>query len=475
MHIDRSYGVNYADDDDILDDDDDDDSVYPNYYGITCPMEALASFENVTSWDRSTGQWSADKPYKNKWGNTVNVTTPDCNYCFSYFSTYPQPTGAAGDYTLETPLEYMTNTSSIIDGCDCMGVFPIPEKVCLGDRKYLSGDTRFKCQSSTDNFHGDLTKFINDWGWSDYVYATANADGSLNRIVSTVVSVSLSRSSLTTSYDKGLEIVDAWENWADKYNHWVEKNTESQMKCFVYISDTTDWLVTKLLYKNALDNTIQSMILCFIIILLATENWILALLTSFNIASIVIVIFGIIYAAGWGLNLFESILVVIIVGFSCDFSIHMADSYIEHEEAGRFEKVKASLGVTGVSIISGSLSTLLATAPMLGAKIVFFSRFGQIMFLTMSLSTVFTLGPFSCILMMFGPQGHAGMMSNFYGPLLRSAFENLEVKESVLRRQSMATHTKPGHEGKAIPMPSHENPIHEAATEEDGGPSEDRL
>ena len=65
MHIDRSYGVNYADDDDILDDDDDDDSVYPNYYGITCPMEALASFENVTSWDRSTG-WSADKPYKNK-------------------------------------------------------------------------------------------------------------------------------------------------------------------------------------------------------------------------------------------------------------------------------------------------------------------------------------------------------------------------------------------------------------------------
>jgi multidrug efflux pump subunit AcrB len=261
------------------------------------------------------------------------------------------------------------------------------------------------------------------------------------------------------------------------------------MKCFVYISDTTDWLTTKLLYKNAVDNTIQSMILCFIIILLATENWILALLTSFNIASIVMVIFGIIYAAGWGLNLFESILVVIIVGFSCDFSIHMADSYIEHEEAGRFEKVKASLGVTGVSIISGSLSTLLATAPMLAANIVFFSRFGQIMFITMALSTVFTLGPFSCILMMFGPQGHQGMISNFYGPLLRSAFENLEVKESVLRRQSMATHaTEPGHGGKNVMMPVHHeeggsnassekessNPIHKAAAEEDGGPSEDR-
>ena len=196
-----------------------------------------------------------------------------------------------------------------------------------------------------------------------------------------------------------------------------------------------------MLYENAVHNTIQSMVLCFLIILFATENWILALMASGNIASIVIVIFGTIYAAGWGLNLFESILVVIIVGFSCDFTIHLADSYIESEKSKRYDKVQASLGVTGVSIVSGSISTLLATAPMMGAQINFFSRFGQIMFITMVLSTVFTLGPLSAMLMIFGPEGHQGMLSNFYGPLVTSAFHGLEEKEAVLRRQSMMAHT----------------------------------
>ena len=103
---------------------------------------------------------------------------------------------------------------------------------------------------------------------------------------------------------------------------------------------------------------------------------------------------------------------VIVVGFAIDFSLHLVDSYLEsdgmlnsvfesskqresvagsdrnsratsteQEYAGRaerrnrvdfddgdaavrYEKVREALSVTGVSIISGSLSTLLATFPM---------------------------------------------------------------------------------------------------------------
>ena len=49
----------------------------------------------------------------------------------------------------------------------------------------------------------------------------------------------------------------------------------------------------------------------------------------------------------------------------------------------RYERVREALSVTGVSIVSGSLSTLLATFPMFFTQITFFSKFGTVMFMTM--------------------------------------------------------------------------------------------
>jgi hypothetical protein len=172
MHIEKQFGINHVDDDDVAGGGDDD-SVAPNYYGISCPMEALAKFENVTAYRKDMS------PHWN-----IRDTSADCNYCFSYFNTYPKPTGAGGEFKLDAPLEYINQTSPIEDGCDCMGIFPIPEKVCIADRAQFREDTRFKCETS-DNFKLDVEKFINAWGWSDHVYATTKSDGSLNRIVGT--------------------------------------------------------------------------------------------------------------------------------------------------------------------------------------------------------------------------------------------------------------------------------------------------
>jgi protein dispatched 1 len=101
------------------------------------------------------------------------------------------------------------------------------------------------------------------------------------------------------------------------------------------------------------------------------------------------VIFGCFHAFGWDLGILESILCVIVVGFSVDFTIHLADGYVESDgdndesnkintdetaEAIRYRKVRGALAVTGVSIISGGVSTLLGTFSMMLATITFFSR-----------------------------------------------------------------------------------------------------
>jgi hypothetical protein len=57
---------------------------------------------------------------------------------------------------------------------------------------------------------------------------------------------------------------------------------------------------------------------------------------------------------------------------------------------------------------------------------IFFVRFGIVMFLTMTLSTLFSLLPFAAALMVIGPLGTDGMLSNIYGPILRKAHAKLE-------------------------------------------------
>ena len=85
------------------------------------------------------------------------------------------------------------------------------------------------------------------------------------------------------------------------------------------------------------------------------------------------------YTHRWGLGLLESINCVLVVGFAVDFTVHLADSYKESHRHTRFEKTQDALTVTGVSILSGSLSTLLATFPMFFAVITFFMKFGYFM------------------------------------------------------------------------------------------------
>lgn len=135
------------------------------------------------------------------------------------------------------------------------------------------------------------------------------------------------------------------------------------------------------------------------------------------------------YLVGWGLGLIEGILCVLVVGFSVDYTVHLTDSYMESKCHTRYEKVhrrrsrshhyrylsvtftlpvhylyiiftlpvhylyitftlqvQDALSITGVSVVSGAISTLGASIPMLFATITFFTKFGIFMLLTIVLS-----------------------------------------------------------------------------------------
>jgi len=203
----------------------------------------------------------------------------------------------------------------------------------------------------------------------------------------------------------------------------------------VHCPSSPNWQQTILLAPAAISGVFVSLILSWIILCIACENWILASLAMFTITCITLVVFGFLTFIGWGLGLLEGILVVLVIGFSVDYTVHLSDSYRACKAPTRYEKVQAALDATGASIVSGAVSTLGAGGIMLTASVAFFKKFGTFIFLTIILSCVFSLAFYACLLLKFGPLGKDGRLINLYGGFLKKAGEHMKEEEEAARKE----------------------------------------
>ena len=84
------------------------------------------------------------------------------------------------------------------------------------------------------------------------------------------------------------------------------------------------------------------------------------------------------------------------------------------ERSDRKGRVQDMLSNVGISVTSGAITTLGASLFMLFAKILFFMQFGIFMFGTIGFSLLYSLGMFTVILGLIGPQGDTGSLIPIY-------------------------------------------------------------
>lgn len=75
---------------------------------------------------------------------------------------------------------------------------------------------------------------------------------------------------------------------------------------------------------------------------------------------------------GWEFGVSESICIVIIIGLSVDYSVHLATEYNHSVHRHRKHKMRHSYKNMGISILSGTITTLGSGAFLFGGKIVTF-------------------------------------------------------------------------------------------------------
>mgnify|MGYP000290954125 CR=1 FL=1 len=84
------------------------------------------------------------------------------------------------------------------------------------------------------------------------------------------------------------------------------------------------------------------------------------------VAVVIVSVLAIEYALGWEIGVSESLAMVILIGFSVDYVVHLSVDYVHSRHVSRHDKMQQAYEEMGISILSGCLTTFGSGAFLFG-------------------------------------------------------------------------------------------------------------
>ena len=106
---------------------------------------------------------------------------------------------------------------------------------------------------------------------------------------------------------------------------------------------------------------------------------------------------------GWEFGIAESVAVVILIGFSVDYVVHLANHYVEAPYKDRKRRIQHALSDIGVSIFSGAITTMISGFALILCKIILFNKFALMIVCTIMFSLFMSFGLFAAFCHACGP------------------------------------------------------------------------
>ena len=146
----------------------------------------------------------------------------------------------------------------------------------------------------------------------------------------------------------------------------------------------------------------------FVILLIASRNIIIALSAIASIAIALVSVLYVIVTRDWRLGIAESICLIIILGLSVDYTVHLANEFVYSQHRHRKYKMKQAYRSIGVSIFSGAVATFGAGAFLYGAELMLYQKFAVIICCTVVISFIVSTIFFGAMMHIFGPMRSCG-------------------------------------------------------------------
>ena len=174
------------------------------------------------------------------------------------------------------------------------------------------------------------------------------------------------------------------------------------------------WSITSL---SLMSNVYLGLSVCFpmvfVVLSMSAGNVVLALYSTVTIAGIVVTVIGIGAGGlmGWDLGTTEAIAAVIVIGFSVDYCVHLANAYIENDAKDRETRTRIALTTMGISVTAGAITTIIAGVFLSACILTFFVKFSFLICWTIISSYMWAVLFFGALCMAAGPSENFGDIS----------------------------------------------------------------
>jgi hypothetical protein len=219
-------------------------------------------------------------------------------------------------------------------------------------------------------------------------------------------------------YEDGLNL---WETWEAYCNEWRASAPEFLQRGFYFTdirkgSGAFHWffLQSKITSEAFTGMTLALGFACAVL-LIATRNIVVTFCAIANISYTVASVMAFMYLVGWKLGVIEALVLVMVIGLSVDYVVHLADAYLEAPAQDRFERTKFMIVRMSRAVVNGAMSTLGAAGFMCATYIIFFQKFGIVILVTVFQSVITSLFFFSAMMALVGPQGTFGNIAICHG------------------------------------------------------------
>lgn len=142
-------------------------------------------------------------------------------------------------------------------------------------------------------------------------------------------------------------------------------------------------------YIQILSTTLQTVGINLAVVLLVKyffmPNIMVGVVVAMTLVSIIVGIFGFMYYLDLSLNSMTMIHLVMSVGFSVDFSVHICHAFLSLKSNDRDKVLEQAIDATGGPILNAAFSSMLGVAILIISDSYAFLCFGKVMFLVLGL------------------------------------------------------------------------------------------
>ena len=230
------------------------------------------------------------------------------------------------------------------------------------------------------------------------------------------MSVQFATNVLWTAPTEDLEKV--WQTWE---NYFAAKmaTAPAGLKNGFQTSEAWAWMDTVAQMRDgAYIAAGTTLAIAAVTTMISTQNVIITLYSLLCILTILVVTVAGVVSMGWNLGFLEGICLVILIGLSVDYVVHIGHAYAHaarHEGVSRRECARSALSVMGFPVLGSAFTTLCAALALLQAVIVFFTKFGTIVVLSAVFSSIVSVVLFIGLLAAAGPVNGMGDVTRLCG------------------------------------------------------------